>query len=180
VLRTARQTIEIDVGARESRAVAEKIRNPKSRLDKLGVKAGLVVSIVGRSPTTTSKRNSTIGASKLSKGRAGRAATSSLWRHKTRDPGTTRSSEVVAASGRRDLGRAAQGCGDITEAQVMQAAKAAGSVDTKVVKFSETLTAEKVVIPSPTAGNRVLQVLATNAALTAQVWSQEPSDVRQN
>jgi len=37
-----------------------------------------------------------------------------------------------------------KGCGHITEAQVMQAAKAAGLVDTKVVKFSETLTARKL------------------------------------
>jgi len=35
----------------------------------------------------------------------------------------------------------------ITERDVMEAAKAAGLVDVKVARFSETLTAEKLVIP---------------------------------
>ena len=40
-----------------------------------------------------------------------------------------------------------KGCGAITESDVMAAGKAAGLVDVKVVRFSETHTAEKFVIP---------------------------------
>ncbi|MGH8103778.1 MAG: hypothetical protein ACREJQ_04570 [bacterium] len=40
-----------------------------------------------------------------------------------------------------------KGSGDISEAEVMSARKAVGLVDMKVVKFSETHTAEKFVIP---------------------------------
>jgi hypothetical protein len=40
-----------------------------------------------------------------------------------------------------------KGVKQITERDVMEAAKLAGLVDVKVAKFSETLTAEKLVIP---------------------------------
>ena len=40
-----------------------------------------------------------------------------------------------------------KGVKQITERDVMEAAKIAGLVDVKVAKFSETLTAEKLVIP---------------------------------
>ena len=40
-----------------------------------------------------------------------------------------------------------KGSKDLTEAEMMRAGQAAGLVDVKVVSFSETLTAEKFVVP---------------------------------
>ncbi|HKO57981.1 MAG TPA: hypothetical protein VJ276_19090 [Thermoanaerobaculia bacterium] len=123
---------------------AEKIRNPKSVLDKLGIKAGQRVSVVGVIEHLEELEAKSGDVSrKLRKG-----------------------SDVIffAASVRAELDRLAslrealkpdgmlwvirpKGVTAITEADVMAAGKAAGLVDVKVVKFSETHTAEKFVIP---------------------------------
>ncbi len=122
---------------------AEKIRNPKSVADKLGIKPEQKISIIGKIDDTHLQ---------------GRGADIS---HKLR-----RGSDLIffAANARADLGRLAElraaldpagaiwvirpkGGGAITESEVMAAGKAAGLVDVKVVRFSDTHTAEKLVIP---------------------------------
>jgi hypothetical protein len=148
VLRTAQHTVEIEVGAKEAAAWAERIRNPKGRLDKLGVKAGQRVSVVG-----------TIDDDAFAKELTDRGVEVTTGRAKT-------GSDLIflGATKARDLDRLAKlrtslqpagaiwvirpkGVAAITEAQVMEEGKRAGLVDTKVVKFSDTLTAEKLVIP---------------------------------
>ena len=47
-----------------------------------------------------------------------------------------------------------KGSKDLTESEMMRAGQAAGLVDVKVVSFSETLTAEKFVIPVAQRGRR--------------------------
>ena len=47
-----------------------------------------------------------------------------------------------------------KGSKDLTEAEMMQAGQAAGLVDVKVVSFSETLTAEKFVVPVKSRSRR--------------------------
>jgi Protein of unknown function (DUF3052) len=115
---------------------ADKIRNPRSRLDKLGLKPGQRVAVLG-------VRDPELKPAPLK-------------------PGT----DVVfyAADRREDLERLAElrrsiapdgsiwvvrprGSKDISEADVMSGARAAGLVDVKVVRFSDTHTAEKLVIP---------------------------------
>lgn len=132
--------IRIHLG-RDAAKWAEKIRNPKSVLEKLGVKAGQTISIAGP----------------LDRSFLGDLDVST----RVRKP-----SDVIflAASHRDDLSRLARlreslapagaiwiirpkGVREITEAEVMAAGKAAGLVDVKVVRFSETHTAEKFVIP---------------------------------
>lgn len=126
---------------REAEKWAEKIRNPKSVIDKLGVKAGQKISIVG--PLDSAFLGALDVSTRLRK-----------------------DSDVIflAANHRDDLQRLAKlreslspsgaiwvirpkGVKEITESEVMAAGKAAGLVDVKVVKFSETHTAEKLVIP---------------------------------
>ena len=134
--------VRIHVGS-DAPKWAEKIRNPKSVADKLGVKPGQKISIVGKIDESFLKDVDVDLSRRLRKG-----------------------SDIIffAASEREQLERLAElrgalapagavwvirpkGGGAITENDVMVAGKAAGLVDVKVVKFSETHTAEKLVIP---------------------------------
>jgi hypothetical protein len=125
---------------------AEKIRNPKTVVQKLGVKPGHNVAVVGVSDPAFLADLEQAGAS-VTSGR----------------PKKNSDAIFYAASSRDDLSRLAtlktslarngglwvirpKGVKTITEADTMAAGKAAGLVDVKVVKFSETHTAEKFVI----------------------------------
>jgi hypothetical protein len=125
---------------------AERIRSPKSRLDKLGVKPGHRVAAIGL-------RDAAFDAEL-------RARASQV----TRRLGAAHDIIFYAADDLASLRRLAslkahlasdgalwvvrrKGHPEVTEAGVMAAGKAAGFVDVKVVKFSETHTAEKFVIP---------------------------------
>lgn len=127
---------------------ARKIKQPKGRLDKLGVKTGdLRVALIGmhdrefeaellsridklyKKPVTDAdlvflRASSPRDLTKLKSLRAKLAAAGALW--------------VL-----REKGKAAV----LRESEVREAAKAAGLVDVKVVAFSETLTADKFVVP---------------------------------
>jgi len=125
---------------------ADKIRNPPSRIDKLNIKTGQLVLFVGLRDTTLREEIETSGATVLARG--------------------TEPVDVifVAANDRADLERLVtvqkylkrdgaiwvirpKGSPHISESDVMKAGKAAGLVDVKVARFSETHTAEKFVIP---------------------------------
>jgi hypothetical protein len=145
-LHTADGLVVLELGA-QAEKWAEKINNPRSRADKLGVKPGQRVSVVG------------VADPDLRAELDGRGAVVT-WGKIVKD------SEVIfyGAARTADLGELRQlkgalvpagalwiirpkGGKDITEAQVMAAGKAAGLVDVKVVAFSATHTAEKYVIP---------------------------------
>jgi hypothetical protein len=126
---------------------AAKIRNPPSRLAKLGVKPGLAVSLIdvtdeafraeveksgaalpGRKPEAGwdilffgAERRANLA--RLEKLKAGLAPAGAIW--------------VIRPKGTKE----------ITDADVIAAGKAAGLVDVKVAAFSKTHTAEKLVIP---------------------------------
>jgi|RhiMethySRZTD1v2_1073278.scaffolds.fasta_scaffold69380_2 hypothetical protein len=125
---------------------AEKIRNPPSRADKLGVKSGqsvllsngtdaeLVRELTSRGAVIVTRATKPLDAifyfadsraslSKLSALRAKLQPDGALW--------------IVRP----------KGSADISEADVMKAGKSAGLVDVKVVRFSDTHTAEKFVVP---------------------------------
>ena len=125
---------------------ADKIRNPPSRIDKLNVKAGQLVLFVGLRDATLREEIETCGATVLARG--------------------TEPVDIifVAANDRADLDRLVtvqkflkrdgaiwvirpKGSANISESDVMKAGKAAGLVDVKVARFSESNTAEKFVIP---------------------------------
>jgi hypothetical protein len=126
---------------------AERIRNPRGLLDKLGVKAGMRVALLG------------IDDAGFLRELEERGVTASTALHGE--------SDVVfyAADSRAELERLAGLKANIVDAgaiwvvsrkgkeatlrdvEVIAAAKLAGLVDTKVVSFSETHTALKLVIP---------------------------------
>jgi hypothetical protein len=125
---------------------AAKILNPPTRLDKLGVKASHIVLVLGvgdeaftRELESSAARVSTKAAGEAdlifyaAESRAALEKLGPLQKHLKRDGAIW----VI-----RPKGVAA-----ITEADVMKAGKAAGLVDVKVARFSDTHTAEKFVIP---------------------------------
>ena len=125
---------------------AEKIRHPKSVLDKLGVKAGarvIVLDLPDRKFRAALIARGARVMSRLSTGAAlvflGIADRRHLARLRT-----------VARRLRSDGAVwvvAPRGSADARETDVLAAGKAAGLVDVKVVRFSPTHTAHKFVIP---------------------------------
>ena len=140
------RSVRIHAGG-EAAKWADRIRNPKTVLDKLGVKPGQKISVLGD-----------IDGGHFADQLESRAIDlSSRLR---------RDCDVIffAANGRDDLTRLEElrralapagaiwvirpeGSVAISEADVMAAARAAGLVDVKVVRFSATHTAEKMAIP---------------------------------
>ena len=144
-LRWGDRDVRIHVG-KDAAKWAERIRNPKSILDKLGVKAGQRISVIGSVHdgflAELEKRG--IDVSRRLR----------------------RENDIVffAATKREDLARLddlrrallpagavwvirPKGTPAINDNDVMAAAKSAGLVDVKVARFSATHTAEKLVIP---------------------------------
>jgi hypothetical protein len=132
---------------RDAEKWAEKIRNPRGLLDKLGVKPGMTVSVLGveddaflsqlcsraGEPSSTLRAESDLvfyeadGVDDLLKLPALRASLKpggGIW--------------VVSPKGKT---------AQIKDVEVMAAAREAGLVDNKVVGFSDTHTALKLVIP---------------------------------
>ena len=122
---------------------ADRITNPKTVIDKLGVKPGQRVVLRGMDVDGFAGDLAARGAELVETG-----ADHLFVAVETQDdlaalgglvPLIARNGAVwtVRRKGRKDL----------TESDVMAAGKAAGLVDVKVVRFSETHTAEKFVIP---------------------------------
>ncbi len=144
-LQSAEGTLALDLGNAADKW-ASKIRSPKTRVEKLGVKPGARVSIVGLDDDAFVDELKQAGAD----------VSTRMRRH---------SDQIyVAVESAKDLTRFAtvvsslaqdgalwairrKGLKDASEAATMAAGKAAGLVDVKVARFSETHTAEKFVRP---------------------------------
>ncbi len=127
-----------DLGEKAARW-AERIRNPKTLADKLGVKAGQTVAVVGDvgpevdlfpdrvepadAHTVFLGTNALADLEEVAGLAAALEGDGALW--------------IVAPKGRAQP----------REAQVLEAGRAAGLKDVKVVRWSETHTAHKFVIP---------------------------------
>jgi hypothetical protein len=137
-LRWNDRLVRIHLG-KDAEKWADKIHNPKSVADKLGVKPGQKISVVGR-----------IDAPFL-EGLPKKAQAGSDLIFLAAD--TRDDLEKLAALREKLVPNGAiwvirpKGVAAITEAEVMAAAKSAGLVDVKVVRFSPTHTAEKLIIP---------------------------------
>jgi hypothetical protein len=144
-LKSAEGVLTLALGAKAGKWAAA-IKSPKSRIEKIGVKAGQRVSIVG-----------VVDRAFLDELRGAGAEVSDR---------VKKNSDAIFAGVESavDLRRIAslakslapagalwairrKGVADASEALTMAAGKAAGLVDVKVVRFSETHTAEKFVIP---------------------------------
>jgi hypothetical protein len=148
-----------DLGV-EAERWAHSIRNPRTRIDKLDVKTTSKVAVVGlddaefdrelrsRTPTLASDRDTGLdlifyrtdevsGLGRLVSLRERIVPNGAIW--------------IVTPKGRPELGHE----------PIVSAAKAAGLIDTKTARFSETHTALKLVIPR---GERAVQTSAGAAA----------------
>jgi|SRR5919106_3058780 hypothetical protein len=127
---------------------AEKIRNPRGLLDKLGVKAGMSVRVLGvRDVNFLSQMEARTGPVRASDG-AGAAdliffaadQIDDLARLPSLKAGIKSAGAIWVVSPK---GKQAQ----VKDTDVMAAAREAGLVDNKVASFSATHTALKLVIP---------------------------------
>jgi len=139
-------SVSLDLGEATANKWLEKIRNPKSRLDKIGVKEGQRISAIGVADPDLIGELTARGADVSTRLRSG----SDIIFFGANDAADLarlpRVRESLAPAGALWIIRP-KGVKTITEAGTMAAGKAAGLVDVKVVKFSETHTAEKFVIP---------------------------------
>ena len=129
---------------------AQRITNPPSRLAKLGVKEGIRILVLGGVEEAFVKELQAAGATVLR--RMGRGTTPAfdviflaVERRESLDQLEELATKIVSAGAIWTLRPKGQRA--ITEADTMAAGKRAGLVDVKVVSFSDTLTAEKFVIP---------------------------------
>ena len=122
---------------------ADRIRNPKTVIDKLGVKPGQRVALRGMDADGFAGDLTARGAELVE-----RDADNLFVAVETDDDlaGLSGLVPLIARTGALWTVRR-KGRKDLTESAVMAAGKAAGLVDVKVVRFSETHTAEKFVIP---------------------------------
>jgi hypothetical protein len=126
---------------------AARISNPPSRLDKLGVKEGMSVLILGIEDEGFRREVESRGARLLQRRTSGGANLIFYGadRRESLDKLQDLAGAIVPDGGIWIV--RPKGVRAISEADVMAAGKQAGLVDVKVVSFSETLTAEKFVIP---------------------------------
>jgi hypothetical protein len=122
---------------------ADRIKNPKTVIDKLGVKPGQRVALRGMDADGFAGDLAARGAELVE------ADADHLFVAVETQDDLAALGDVVPLIARNGAVWTVRRKGrkDLTEADVMAAGKAAGLVDVKVVRFSETHTAEKFVIP---------------------------------
>jgi hypothetical protein len=147
-VRFGKSTAEFQIGDAAARWAA-RIMNPPSRLDKLGVKAGMTVTALNLADAPfmveVRQRGVTI-AQKLPD--VAKPVDLIFYGVEHRDSleRLAALSKLIHPAGAVWVVRP-KGNPNITEAETMAAGKRAGLVDVKVVSFSDTHTAEKFVIP---------------------------------
>jgi hypothetical protein len=125
---------------------AQKILNPKSRLDKLGVKRGLKVCAIGKLDADFLAELEASGADVSRKLRKNADVIFTAIDSRDDLGSLLRTRQFLQGAGALWVVRP-KGSPAITEVEVMQAGKASGLVDVKVIRFSATHTAEKFVVP---------------------------------
>jgi hypothetical protein len=145
LLRHSRGLLALELGSAAT-AWATKILHPPSRVDKLGIKPGLQVVLVGIEDSDIGEEIKSRGAELSSKPTAGSDVL------------------IVAVEKRAGLKKLSslqtflkpkgciwvvypRGVAAVTEMDVLKAGRDAGLVDVKVARFSDTHTALKFVIP---------------------------------
>ena len=162
-LRAPEGTLELALGPAADKWAA-KIGSPKSRVEKLGIKAGARVSILGVDDPGFLEELQGAGADVSTRIRKASdqicvsiESAKDLSRFSTLLPSLAPAGAIWAI--RR------KGLADASEAATMAAGKAAGLVDVKVARFSETHTAEKFVRP---VAMRVSTITTTRRAAKAR------------
>jgi len=145
-VRFGKKTAVFEIGSAAARW-ADRITDPPSRLDNLGVKSGMRIGLTGTAPADLIEEIKGRGAH-VSRTAPPRSADILFYGAERREA-LDRVSELRAAlkpDGALWVIRP-KGSAAISESEVMAAGKRAGLVDVKVVSFSPTHTAEKFVIP---------------------------------
>ena len=135
-------SIAIDLGTDATKWL-DKTRNPKSVIEKLGVKRGQGIALFNIDDDAFTRDLEAIGT-KIVKQNADAVFYAANTRTDLARIAKLR--DALASNGALWIIRP-KGVKEITESDVMAAGKAAGLVDVKVVRFSDTHTAEKFVIP---------------------------------
>jgi len=153
-------TLTLLLGA-DAATWARKIQAPPSRLAKLGVSAELRVGMIGLDDAAFRAELDAVGAKQVVRGKAdaiffGVETAIELAR-------LVDLRERIAPDGAVWVLRVKGKAATVKESEVREAARAAGLVDVKVVAFSETHTADKLVIP---AANRERPPMRKSAAGT--------------
>jgi hypothetical protein len=128
---------------------ARRIAHPPSRLDKLGIKPGMVVAVLGIEDDDFVADLAGLGAVVTRRVPARTKPAQAIFYGASRRDALAKLT-LLAAAMRPDGALwvvRPKGVKTITEAETMLAGKRAGLVDVKVVSFSDTHTAEKFVIP---------------------------------
>lgn len=138
-------TATFELGAKAA-AWAERIAKPKSRVEKMNVKPGARVSVLGVSDATFAKELEAAGADVSTRARK---ESDAIFVQVDEKPDLARAAALkdhLALAGGlwvvHPKGRA-----DLKDVDVMAAVKKAGLTDNKVVRFSETHSALRFVIP---------------------------------
>jgi hypothetical protein len=141
-------TIVIPLGERAA-IWAAKIKNPPGRMDKLGVKPGMSISIWGAIESAAIDELVLRAGAGVKVGRPrGGEALVFLAIERSADLGrVAEAAEKIAPDGAIWLIRRKGKDAAVSESESMAAGRAAGLYDTKVVAFSATHTAERYVIP---------------------------------
>lgn len=145
-VRFGRATAVFEIGPAAARW-AQRITNPPSRLDKLGVKAGMIVGMAGTRHDDLVVEVESRGA-RMPRSIAAGTADIVFYGAERREM-LDRIRELkrsLKPEGALWVIRP-KGSSAISESEVMSAGKRAGLVDVKVASFSATHTAEKFVIP---------------------------------
>lgn len=125
----------------------EKMLHPKSRIEKLGVKSGAKVSVIGKFDAEFLPEILALAKS-ITKGRAARDADHIFFAANRKNDFSSLSKITKALSGAAALWIVyPKGQKHITENDVLSAGRKSGLKDVKVVGFSPTHTALKFVIP---------------------------------
>ena len=119
----------------------------RSRVEKLGIKPGMDVLLLGIETDAAFVGELRAGGAKVrSSGTTPAAMVFATFRHRDDLRRLPRLVKMIPADGVIWSLRP-KGSRDLTESEMMRAGKDAGLVDVKVVSFSDTLTAEKFVVP---------------------------------
>lgn len=139
-------TVELELGD-EAEKWAKRILSPPGRLDKLGVKSGQKVVLIGASDAAFARElKERTGAAPLTRAQAGADVIFFEARARKALDALPELKGYLTDAGALWVLRP-KGDPAISERDVMDAGRAAGLTDVKVVAFSEHLTAEKFVIP---------------------------------
>lgn len=142
--------LTLTLGAKEAARWAERIRNPRTLLDKLGVKAGQRILWVGPGASDAVREQVVARGADVALGVQEALPGSDLIFLFAESLEDLSELPALVAKMARNGGIwivAPKGQRHITEMHVLQAGREAGLTDNKVARFSETHTAHKFVIP---------------------------------